>query len=361
MRQAKTLQTPPHPYPLPFSCIIVFVRKFLVAIILLVGVMFVIARFAELQAIAETLQRADFRFLSLAILVELTWLLNTAASFRAIFKALGIEENIRQLTYMTTAANFINIVAPSAGIGGVAVVISESKRRGYSSARATIGSVVFILYEYAGFLVVLALGLLVLIRRNNLKVPEVIASVILVGIALVLLTLLILGMRSARALGNALAWMARQVNGLLMPLIHRPYLSEARAQEFAEDAAEGLRTLRDNPGNLLLPMALAMSSKALMISVLFLVFLAFKVPFSPGTLIAGFSIGHLFTIVSPTPAGVGIVEGALTLALNSLYVPLGAAAVITLTYRAITFWLPFFLGMLTFRHLNRLAANQGVH
>ena len=126
------------------------------AVILSVGVMFVIGRFAELQAIGETLQRADLRFLTLAILIEIVWLLNTAASFRAIFKALGIEENIKQLIYLVTAANFINIVAPSVGIGGMAIVISESKRRGYSSARATIGSVVFILYEYAGFLIVLA-------------------------------------------------------------------------------------------------------------------------------------------------------------------------------------------------------------
>jgi hypothetical protein len=82
-----------------------------------------------------------------------------------------------------------------------------------------------------------------------------------------------------------------------------------------------------------------------------MMFLAFGTEISIGTLVAGFSIGYLFLIVSPTPAGVGFVEGGLTLALTSLSVPLGAAAVITLAYRGITFWLPLLLGMLAFRIL----------
>ena len=328
-------------------------RKFLVAIALLIGVMFIIGRLAELQAIGETLQRGDLRFIALALFVELIWLLNTAASYRAIYRALGIDENIRQLTILSAAGFFINVVAPSAGIGGVAVFVSESRRRGYSSARATLGSVVFVLFEYAGFLSVLALGLIVLIRRNNLQLSEIIASGIFVIIGLVLAILLYLGLRSAADLGNALAWMARQTNRLLRPVIKRPYLSETHAHEFARDAADGLSELRQKPDDLLLAMSLALSSKALLISILFLVFLAFKVPFSPGTLIAGYSIAQLFTIVSPTPAGVGIVEGVMTLGLNSLTVPLGAAAVITLLYRGITFWTPLIIGLMAFRTLAR--------
>jgi uncharacterized protein (TIRG00374 family) len=120
---------------------------------------------------------------------------------------------------------------------------------------------------------------------------------------------------------------------------------------FAHDAAEGIRCLPRSREAFLLPFALALSSKALMISVLFLVFLAFKVPFSVGTLIAGFSIGYLFVIASPTPSGLGVVEGALTLALRSMWVPLEEAAVVVLAYRGYTFWLPLIVGSISFRHI----------
>ena len=77
------------------------------------------------------------------------------------------------------------------------------------------------------------------------------------------------------------------------------------------------------------------------------------VPVSAGTLIAGFSISYLFMIVSPTPAGIGVVEGFLTVALSSMYVPLSDATVITLAYRGITFWIPLFIGLLAFRWTSR--------
>lgn len=118
---------------------------------------------------------------------------------------------------------------------------------------------------------------------------------------------------------------------------------------FAYDAALGLQRLRQRPKDLIIPFLSALSSKTLLIIILYLMFLAFDVPHSPGTIIAGFSIGYLFYIVSPTPAGIGFVESALTLGLKSLNVPLGSATVITLAYRGITYWLPLLIGMISFR------------
>ncbi len=328
-------------------------RKVIIAIALLLGLIFIFTKMAEVQAILDTLKQGDWRFVGLALCLELIWLLNVAASYRAIYRALGLEEKIEKLFFLAAAANFVNVVAPSVGMGGMAVFISEARRKGYSSARVTVAGVLFVLFEYIGFLMVLSLGLLVLFRRNNLNSAELVASSILVAVAAFLALFIFLGTRSAKSLGRLLAWMGRQVNRILRPFIKREYLSEKRAYEFAHDAAAGLSELRRKRENLFLPAALALSSKALLISILFLMFLAFKVPFSVGTLIAGFSIGYLFLIVSPTPAGIGVVEGALTLVLNSLNVSLGAAAVLTLAYRGITFWVPLFGGMLAFRWLSQ--------
>lgn len=327
-------------------------RNLLIALVLMLGIVFVFVNMAEVQAIAETLQRGDWHFLLLAIAIQAVWMLNVAASYRAVYRAIGLEECIERLYLLVAAANFVNVVAPSGGVGGIAVFIAEARRKGYSPARVTVAGVLVVLFDYVGFLCVLFLGLVVLFRRNNLDATELVASGILVMVASVLAVVIYLGMRSAQAMGRALAWMARLVNRLLRPFIHREYLSEERAHSFAQEAAGGLSLLGKKPENLLLPMALGLSSKALLISILFLVFLAFRVPFSVGTLVAGFSIGYLFLIVSPTPAGIGFVEGALTLGLRSLNVPLGAATVVALAYRGISLWLPLFFGMFAFRWLS---------
>ena len=327
-------------------------RKFLIAVVFLLGVIFVITRLAEVKEIVDTLKRGDIRYILLALAVQAIWLLNIAASYQAIYRTLCIEEKLSSLFFMAAGANFANVVAPTAGMSGVAVFATEAKRRGYSPALATLTGVLFVLFDYAGFLCILAVGLIILLRRNNITSTEIIASGIFVILASAITALLFLGLRSAEALGNVLTWLANHINRGLHPFIHHPYLSEVRAMEFAHDAAQGLTEIRRNPRNLVLPLILALSSKTLLIIVLYLVFLAFKVPASVGTLIAGFSISYLFLIISPTPSGLGIVEGVLTLVLSSMYISLGAAAVITIAYRGITFWLPLLLGAIALRFLH---------
>jgi uncharacterized protein (TIRG00374 family) len=185
----------------------------------------------------------------------------------------------------------------------------------------------------------------------------VLASAALVGLAMLFTYLINLGMQSAVSFGNALAKLARLVNRVLRPFIHRNYLSEEHAHEFAHDAAEGLILLRSNPRSILIPLLLALINKISQIIILTLIFLAFRIPISIGTVIAAFSVGTLFVIISPTPAGMGFVETALTLVLTSMYISLEDAAVITLSYRGITFWLPMLVGMISLRVLEKVGVN----
>jgi uncharacterized protein (TIRG00374 family) len=340
-------------------------RKFLVAIVITAGIIFVITQFAELENIVATVQRGEMRFLMMAVLVQGVWLVNVAALYRAIYRALGIEERLKDMTLVAAAANFVNVVTPTAGVGGMAIFISEARRKGYSRGRTTVASAMYVLFDYAGFLSVLALGLIVLFRRDQLQITELAATGVLLLIAAIIASLLYMGMYSEQLLGRFLAWMARGVNKIAHPFRRdgtRDYLSTERAYTFAHDVAEGMKELRGQPRELVVPMLLALSSKTLLIIVLFLVFMAFGVPISAGTLIAGFSIAFLFMIVSPTPNGVGFVEGAMTLTLASFYIPLGDAAVIAITYRGITFWLPLLFGVLAMRWLggvDQVASAEG--
>jgi len=318
----------------------------------MVGIMFVLTQFAEIEDILLTLERGDWRYLGLAAMTEALWIINIGASFKANYRVLGVTEKLGRLILLAAAANFVNIVAPSAGIGGMAVFLSEARAREYSAGRATVASTLFVLFDYIGFLAILTVGFVVLIRRDQVTTPEITASIIIVIIASTLALMLTLGARSEQKLADTLAWMAKLINRMVKPLRSKhsaDYLSTERAHTFAHEIAEGVLEMRKNPKDLFYPVLLAINGKVLMIVVLFFVFLAFEVPVSIGTLIAGFCVAYLFMIVSPTPSGIGIVEGFLTLALSSFYIPLGTAAVITLAYRGFTFWLPLLFGLAAFR------------
>lgn len=328
-------------------------RKLFFALVLVLSIILVITSLPELGDIAETLERSNWWFLAAAFFVECLWLFNMATTYGLLYRLVGLQENRMRLLLIATAANFVNVVAPSAGIGGMAVFLDDARRRNHSPGRVTVIGALFVLFDFVAFLCVLALGWVVLIRRNSLDAGEITASLILLALALVFGGIIYLGYKSAAALGEALAKGARSINRILRPFLRREYLSEQRAREFACEMGEGLAAIRGKGRDLLWPFLFALNNKALLICVLAFVFLALGTPFTAGTLVGGFSIGHLFLIVSPTPAGMGIVEGILPVALNSLRVRWGAAVFITLTYRAVTFWFPLAVGAAAFRLVQR--------
>ena len=319
--------------------------------ILLLGVIFVLVRMAEVRAIGQTMRQGDWRYLSLAVILEMLWIANGAIIFWFIYRKLGIKEKITTLLLASSGAYFANVIAPTGGASGLAVFISTARRRGYSTGRTTIAGVLYLILDYTGFILILGVGLFILFRRDTLNIYEIVASGILLFFALTLTGLLLIGLRSEQALMNILSWIVRHANRLLKPFLKREVFQEEHIKIYAHDIASGLQVMKQNPSQLIIPTILSVINKSLLIAILLLVFLAFNIPFTIGTLIAAFSIGYLFLIVTPTPAGIGTVEGALTLALSTMYIPIGTAMVITLAYRGITFWVPLACGGIALRML----------
>lgn len=333
-------------------CIITAMKKLFVIVLLFLGIAIVAISLSELETIMSALRKAHLTFFILAIVVQLLWFFTTGRMYQSVFHLLGVDESTMTLSRIATAANFINVVAPTAGMGGVALFASEARRRGHPAGKVTVAAALFLLLDQAAFLVILALGLMVLVRRNDLDASEISASLILLTIAITYAFVLYLGYRSEEKLGNLLAKMAHVINYVVGIFRRKEYLSEARAHEFAHEVAEGFSGLTERTSSLVRPVLWGILDKGLLMGVLVFSFLSFEVPFSAGTIIAGFSLAYLFLIVSPTPSGIGIVEGLMPIALSSLNVDWSHAVLITLTYRTVTFWVPFGVGAWAFRSLH---------
>jgi hypothetical protein len=334
-------------------------RAFLLAVLLVFAVAFVFTRLAEVQQVAATLQRGDWRWVGLGFFVALAWIQNIGAKLRAILRALGEQESAFVLASLVLVVNLVSTVTPSAGVGGVAYFMARLRQRGHPLGRAASAAALYLLYDYFAALVVIGLGLVVLIRRNQLGAGEVLASLFLVAFAAAIAFFLYLGMRSAEQFGNALVELGEFGNRLVRPFTKgQPRFDTSRSRVFAQDFASGLELARRSPGGLITPAALALSNKAFLILILFLMFLAFNQPFSTGTLIAAFGINALFSVASPTPGGLGFVEGAMTQVMSANGIPLASATVVTLAYRGITFWFPLLLGFVSFQWEQR--AGKGV-
>jgi glycosyltransferase 2 family protein len=328
-------------------------RKILLILFFFVAAAIAILSLGELKSTWRTLQHSNFPFMALAILLMLTWTLNDASIYRSLFRLMDLREKFWHLVLLSSATSFINVVAPSGGFGGVAVFVDDAGKRGQPRGLAAAVGALYLFMDYAAFMVILALGWAVYIRRNDLKPGEITASFIMLGIVLGLGTLIYIGSHSGEQLGRILAWLSHQINRVLWPILHREYFREIGAEEFGVEVAIGLSILRVKHRGIIIPFLFALNGKLIQTLILGMTFLAFGVPFSIGTIIAGFASAYLFLIVSPTPYGIGVVETLLPLALTSLSVAWEDAVIITLTYRGITFWIPLILGGISFRVLQR--------
>ncbi len=327
-------------------------NKFIFVVILFLGVALVILSFGELETILKTLKSGNHWYLLLALTLQMLWFLVVGQMYQSIYRLLGMDDSTLNLSVVAAAAAFVNVVMPTGGMGGIALFAAEARRRGHPSGKATVAAALFLLFDQAAFLCILAMGLIVLVRRGNLSAGEITAALLLLALALVIAFLLYLGYRSAVTLGNVLARGSHIVNRLTRFVIHRDYLSEERAHAFAHEIAEGLSGLTEQPNVMVRPVLWGLLNKGMLMAILTAAFLAFDVPFSAGTIVGGFSIGYLFLIVSPTPSGIGVVEGLMPLALSSLRVAWSQGVIVTLAYRAVTFWVPLGVGALAFRRLH---------
>lgn len=333
-------------------------RKTLWIIIALLAIGFIAYNTAELENIAKTLRKANLGVIFIALLVQLFWLYNMGLTFQSIYRLMDLKENSLYLAKLAAATNFINVVAPTLGFGGMALFITYGKKRGYPSGKITATTALFILFDHGAFISVLALGIIVLVRRGNLSAGEIGAAAFLLFIFTFFLSLVILGMRSAKKLESVLLYLARLLNKITRPFINRPYINEARVATFADEIAAGLNNIRHHPQRLIRPLFFSLLNKAMLVLIVLLMFLAFDVPFSAGTIVGGFSIGYLFQLITITPSGVGFMESIFALALKSLGVAWSHAIIITLSYRAITLWFPFGIGAIAFRQVEKESTVQ---
>lgn len=333
-------------------------RKILVLAIVVLAVSLIAFRFSEIQSIIETLQNADARFFPFALGLQFAWFFGLAAAFRSLYRIMGINEKIPHLAGVAVSANFINVVAPTGGIGGMAVFVDDAEKRGHPHGRVLAVTALYVFLDYLSFLVVLAAGFVVLLRRNIVSSGEITASLILLTLVTFVGWLILTGIRSPEKFGQVLGNIFRGANNLLRPILRRDYLHEEQAHLFASEVADGLAVLRTEHKGLVRPMFFLIVNRLIQMGILAVCFLSFDVVFTLGTLVAGYAIGYLFLIVSPTPSGIGIVEGGMPIMLTSLHVPFEQGLIVTLAYRAVTFWLPLGLGAIAFRFTHRRKPKQ---
>jgi uncharacterized protein (TIRG00374 family) len=280
--------------------------------------------------------------------------------YQMAFSAVELPRRFWRLLPVVFGALFVNVVVPTGGMGmaGPALFVDDATREGLPSGRAAEATLLALVTDYAAFALVLIPGVIYLFFERDLKGYEIVGSIILLAFSGSLTILFLLGIWRPALLGSLLAWFQRVVDHLAARLRRPSPLATGwaaiRAAEFTTAAA----AMHRNPWKCVGTTGIALGYYAIDLASLYALFIAFRQPLGFGALVAGFGMGIVFWIVSITPEGIGVVEGVMTLVYTSLGVPAEAAALVALSFRGLTFWLPLALGFFMLRRVKSFGGGE---
>jgi len=329
--------------------------RWLFWILVIAFVWVVVSRFTEIEKLAETLAKGKWEGVLVAALLQVVYYIIYTALYQSGFDIVGVESQLRDLFPLTFASIFVNVAAPAGGTSGMALFVDDARRRGQSAARAAVGTLLTLIADFSGFVIVLIFGLIFLFIQHDLKTYEIIGAVLLLAAIGGMTSLLLLGLWRPELLKHLLDWVQHAANGIATRFKRGNFLADDWAEHNAGEFIEASMAVAIHPDRVTRTLLISLCAYVVDITSLYCIFLAFHQPVGFGLLVAGFSMGILFWIVSITPQGIGVVEGMMTLVFTSLGVPAERATIIALAFRGLTFWLPLFIGFILLRRIRAFA------
>jgi uncharacterized protein (TIRG00374 family) len=279
-----------------------------------------------------------------------------AALYQATFYIVGLRYRLRDLLLLVLAALFVNVVAPTGGTAAIALFMDDASLRGYPPARAAAGTLLTLVVDFSAFSLLLVVGVVYLFRQADLLPYQIVGVTLFLLFILLLSSLLLLGLWQPTLLQLVLTWCRLGVCRLAGWLKRPSPLAEDWPARNASEYISAAVAIERHPGRLLLAMGVSLASHLVNLACLYVIFLAFRLPIAFGPLVAGYAMGFVFWVVSPTPQGVGVVEGVIALVYTSLGVPGATAVLVALTFRGLTFWLPLLIGFFMLRRVKSFGA-----
>jgi uncharacterized membrane protein YbhN (UPF0104 family) len=299
-----------------------FGRLFIAAVIVGAGIAFA-SHVSEGREFLALARRAHPAWLIAALAAQLLTYASEAVIWRSTLARGGFIRPLVELCELAIVALFTNQAVPTAGLGGMVLVIRALELRGVRHDVAVSVILVDLIAYYTAYGLSVAFALLVL--RDHLSVAILVAAGALGVLAL--------------AIAGGALWIVGAGRSLPALLARIPPLASAVGSLSSADRA----IVRD-PALLGLAVVLRSLSMGLDIATLAFCLRAVGEITPPGPIIAAYVLGSLARTLGIVPGGLGTFEAATVAGLALFGTSVEAALTATLLFRGLSFWLPMLPG-----------------
>ena len=307
----------------------------------------------DYRVLLDTIQDANYVLLGYTVLIGVGNLATYSFIYQRSIALVSRRNHYPEFLHKTFEFIFINLSTPLGVTGASAYLTRYLVKKGLSNIQAVFGMLVANLSNNVSFLFILGFTVLSLSNSNHLEPYQTLAAefLLLLNLGLFLITFLVIVLPSFS--GKAAHFIVNIINSLTRKLIRKELLAGKSLDDYILETITISKRFDRSFGKFIKTIPLSLTYHLINISVLFLSFLAFGASIEIWKVVSLYGIIFLFAIVSPTPFGIGIVEGLAHTVAISLGIDSSVSLVAILTYRVATLWLPAFAGLWNLRRSNR--------
>ena len=301
-------------------------------------------RLAGQRHALELVGQASPAWLVAAVIVECVSIVFYSLLFRRLLDLLRYPVSLGLALRINLAGLAAAHLFSAGGVGGAAVTYRVLQKRGMPHAMVLIAVIFQNAFAYLLLFALFAASLIVLILRGQGGDAATLVSTILVVLMFVLtgygFWLLNHPSSLRRRTHQVVAWLERRISRLR--------IDPSRLDEWLDGVVDGWRRLRRDGWGHLRTVGHAAGYWGFDIICLFFVMFAFHRYLAVDKVIIAYVVAYVVGTFSPTPSGLGAVEGVLIALLVGFGLDSSAAVAIVLVYRLIFFWLPIPVGLGTY-------------
>jgi uncharacterized protein (TIRG00374 family) len=321
-------------------------RYLLPLVVLGLAVHFILPQIVSLEHSLQVIKGMALWAVSLAISAQVLSYLGSGFQLHSIVGITGRRLSIMSGMAISLAAASISLVAGGM-VGYTAATYRWVSGKGGNNQEAALASTLPTFFNNGVLMLIAITGLVHLLILHDLSTAQAISLVVI----LFILGLIVGGVLIADRFRDRTTALAVWVGGHWARLRRKPNRPSS-----IETALRDMFTAWDSlrAGGWRGPALGAFINVGFDLLTLFFLFFATGYPVSLGILLAGYGLPLLLGKAAfLVPGGVGVIEASMTALYASLGVPGPIAVVVVLSYRVISFWLPFFLGFPIAAHLQR--------
>jgi uncharacterized membrane protein YbhN (UPF0104 family) len=319
----------------------------------------------------HSVRHAHTGYLAFAVALAGAAILNQAAFHASAQRAGGLPSRSRELLVPAGAATFLNVVAKSGGMAGLAAFLTDARRRGRPRGATVAGYVLVNVIGHVAFALTLFVGLVLLAFDGRFTTIDAVATTVFAATTAVQLGGIVAAMRSRallrrvygaphRFVATLKRWLRRRSNGGPTSSVsdleagtehgpeagteHGPEAGAGAEHSRADELYDAVHLLMRNRRRALVTLGFGVLVEVIGIGQLWCVLRAIGTRPSMALPVVAYAVSVLFQIVGFLPGGLGTVEASLGALLVSFSLTGAQAAAAVVLYRVCELWIPLVLG-----------------